>query len=68
MAAWHAAHPTPGLLPTHQVSRVFYTVANMPADPVSYYFFSPSLFVTFPIVNTTSYYYFFSNFFLRSTL
>ncbi len=51
MAAWHAAHPTPGQLTTDLVSRVFYTVANMPADPVIsffLFFFSLSFLLTAP--------------------
>ncbi len=35
MAQYHAAHPTVGELPTDFVARVFYTIANMPADPAN---------------------------------
>jgi hypothetical protein len=33
MAQYHAKHSHPGELPSDFVARVFYTVANMPADP-----------------------------------
>lgn len=36
MADYHAAHPGPlSEVPSHTVARRFYTVANMPADPVN---------------------------------